>query len=58
MTDPRALDAYAIPRRLAPGCQHNLGCKCDPPYWLRPSSPAEQERESKLWPVAPPGALK
>jgi len=28
-------NAYTEPRRIVPGCQHMLGCKCDAPYWLR-----------------------
>lgn len=43
MTD-RPLDAYTIPRRIQPGCQHQLGCKCDPPYWLRDPTPVELTR--------------
>lgn len=43
------LDAYRYPQQLQPGCQHLLGCKCTPPYWLRDSSPAEQLREQKLF---------
>lgn len=44
MKEPRIIDAYTYPRRIQPGCQHQLGCKCDPPMWLRPPSPAELER--------------
>jgi hypothetical protein len=40
----RVIDAYRYPQRLVEGCQHRLGCKCDPPFWLRPYSPAELER--------------
>jgi len=43
MTD-RIIDAYRYPRRIQPGCQHMLGCKCDPPYWLRNPTPAELAR--------------
>ena len=39
------MDAYTRARRVSPGCQHNLGCKCEPPYWLRDSTPVEQARE-------------
>jgi hypothetical protein len=46
--EPRAIDAYQYPRKIRPGCQHQLGCGCDPPYWLRPSSPEEQAREAKI----------
>lgn len=34
-------NAYSRPRFIAPGCQHRLGCKCDPPYWLREPSDDE-----------------
>lgn len=40
------LDHYTNERRVQPGCQHNLGCKCEPPYWLRLSTPIEQAREA------------
>lgn len=40
-----SLDAYSRARRVQPGCQHYLGCKCEAPYWLRDSSPVEQSRE-------------
>jgi hypothetical protein len=46
--EPRMLDAYRYPRRIQPGCQHILGCKCDAPYWLREPTPAELERWWKL----------
>lgn len=42
------LDAFTQPRVVRPGCQHNLGCRCEAPYWLRPSSLIEQQRESLL----------
>lgn len=45
---PRVIDAYRNPQQVRPGCQHQLGCKCDPPYWLRASSPAEEARERIL----------
>ncbi len=45
---PRIIDAYLYPRKVRIGCQHQLGCGCDPPYWLRPSSPEEQVREAKI----------
>ena len=52
MTDivPRVIDAYRYPQRVRPGCTHQLGCKCDPPYWLRASSPAEEAREKAIQP--------
>lgn len=41
MKEARVIDAMRFPRRIQPGCMHQLGCKCDPPYWLR--EPTEQE---------------
>ncbi len=38
------IDAYRQPQRVKEGCQHLLGCKCTPPYWLRPPTPAELAR--------------
>jgi hypothetical protein len=50
MTDiePKLPDAYQQPQQVRPGCQHQLGCKCMPPYWLRASTPAEEAREKWL----------
>jgi len=45
MNEPRVIDAYRYPQKVRAGCQHQLGCGCDPPFWLRASSPAEQARE-------------
>lgn len=45
MSDP---DAYRHPQQVRPGCQHLLGCRCVPPYWLRASSPIEAAREAWL----------
>lgn len=42
------VDAYLYPQQVRPGCQHQLGCRCLPPYWLRPSSPAEEAREARI----------
>ena len=42
--EPRIIDAYRFPREIRPGCQHQLGCRCDPPYWLRLPSPQELAR--------------
>lgn len=42
------MNAFELPRKLTPGCQHRLGCKCQPPYWLRPSTPQELAREEKI----------
>lgn len=41
-------DAFSKPQQVRPGCQHQLGCKCVPPYWLRASTPAEEAREKWL----------
>lgn len=49
-TDPRPLDAYRYAQQVRPGCTHQLGCRCTPPYWLRLSSPAELEREARIAP--------
>jgi len=46
--EPRIVDAYQFARRIQPGCLHMLGCKCDPPYWLRPPSPQELARWHKV----------
>jgi hypothetical protein len=46
------LDAYRYARWTAEGCQHRLGCKCQVPFWLRPSSEAELERERLLYRAA------
>ena len=49
MTDEvKVIDAYRNPQALRPGCQHQLGCKCSPPYWLRPSSPQELAHEERI----------
>jgi len=55
-------DAYRLPRRVQPGCSHQLACRCDVPYWLRASSPAELEYEAWLRRPRPlrahPGAVE
>ena len=35
--DPQAayLHATQNQRRVQPGCTHQLGCKCEPPHWVR-----------------------
>jgi hypothetical protein len=35
--DPVAAECYAaqVARKIAPGCEHRLGCGCDPPHWVR-----------------------
>jgi len=45
--EPRVIDALRFARRIQPGCMHMLGCKCDPPMWLRDPSPAELARWHK-----------
>ena len=42
------IDAYRYPQKVSPGCQHQLGCKCDPPFWLRESTPAEEARAARM----------
>jgi hypothetical protein len=42
------VDAYRRARVIREGCKHMLGCKCDPPYWLRASTAAEQAHEASL----------
>lgn len=42
------MNAYELPRLVKEGCQHRLGCRCQPPYWLRPSTPSELSREEKI----------
>lgn len=44
----RMPDAFREPQRVQPGCMHQLGCKCTPPYHLRASSPIEEAREDFL----------
>lgn len=41
-------NAYQHQRLIRPGCEHRLGCKCDTPYWLRPSTPSELVTESRI----------
>lgn len=44
----RPYNAYRRGRYLEPGCDHaGPYCRCDPPYHLRESSPAELARESR-----------
>lgn len=38
-------NAYTEARRIAPGCQHMLGCKCDTPFWLRDATAREIRHE-------------
>lgn len=41
-------DAYRETQRVRPGCMHQLGCKCVPPYHLRASTPIEEAREEHM----------
>lgn len=43
------MNAYKEPRRIRSGCQHQLGCGCDPPYWLRESNVVERAYEERMW---------
>lgn len=52
MTDTSELNAYRKPAVLRPGCQHQLGCRCTPPFWLRPSTPAEEAIADRIYGVA------
>lgn len=45
-------NAYRRPQMLRPGCTHQLGCRCDPPYWLRPSTPAEEAIAERIYGTA------
>lgn len=38
---PDDYDAWEVPRKIQPGCPHQLGCKCEPPFWLRSPTQAE-----------------
>lgn len=49
MTDPRDFNAYRNPQQIRPGCQHQLGCRCAPPFWLRASSPAEEAIADRIY---------
>jgi hypothetical protein len=46
-------NAYVDPRKISPGCQHLLGCKCETPFWLRDPTPRELEFESRVLQIAP-----
>jgi len=46
--EPEMMDAYRRPRRVAQGCQHQLGCRCEPPYWLREPTAIELAREEHM----------
>lgn len=42
----RPYDAYRRAYYIEKGCDHHGPyCKCDTPYWLRPSTPAEKLHE-------------
>lgn len=38
-------DSFSEPLSIRPGCQHQLGCRCEVPYYLRPSTPVERRKE-------------
>lgn len=46
----RIINAFVYARKVQPGCEHRLYCKCDVPYWLRESTLPELVRESQIWP--------
>jgi hypothetical protein len=47
----RPYDAYRKPRYVVDGCDHNgVLCRCDVPYWLRESTPAEKAHEAAVGP--------
>lgn len=45
---PGMYDAYRLPQEVRPGCTHQLGCRCQPPFWLRPSSSIEEARAERM----------
>lgn len=49
MNDIRELNAYRKPQSVRPGCTHQLGCRCDPPFWLRESSSAEDAIADRIY---------
>lgn len=55
MTDLSELNAYRYGQQIRPGCQHQLGCKCTPPFWLRASSPAEEAIADRIYGTAERG---
>lgn len=49
MSKPDApVNAFRRPPVRKPGCTHQLGCRCEAPYWLRPSAPAEIAIEERI----------
>jgi hypothetical protein len=52
MTEPRDFNAYRRAPVLRPGCTHQLGCRCDPPFWLRPSTPAEEAIADRIYGIS------
>jgi hypothetical protein len=40
-------NAYTDTRRIQPGCEHRLGCKCETPFWLRERTTSEIEFEAR-----------
>jgi hypothetical protein len=47
-SDALESDAYRHLRRTVGGYTHQLACRCDVPYWLRPSTDAGIAREQRL----------
>lgn len=41
------MDAYRRARVVKDGCNHQLGCKCESPFWLR--LPTAIEEETQEW---------
>ncbi len=54
MNDTHELNAYRRAQMLRPGCTHQLGCRCEAPFWLRPSTPAEEAIADRIYGVAEP----
>jgi hypothetical protein len=45
-----ARNAYVDAPKIAPGCEHRFGCKCDTPFWLRDPNARELLFESRYLP--------
>jgi hypothetical protein len=41
-------NAYRNPRDTRPGCTHQLACRCEPPFWLRPSTADEEAIAARI----------
>lgn len=42
------VNAYTDARKIFPGCQHMLGCKCTTPFWLRDPTMRELNFERRI----------